>query len=63
MSTAAVTPEVVVGAPASTTPVTLTPAAIAKVREIMATQNPSSCWTADWCGWRWMFGFPVLHVV
>ena len=40
MSTAAVTPEVVVGAPASTTPVTLTPAAIAKVREIMATQNP-----------------------
>ena len=40
MSTAAVTPEVVVGAPASTTPVTLTPAAIDKVREIMATQNP-----------------------
>src|SRR4030081_3725932 len=40
MSTATVTPEVVVGAPASTTPVTLTPAAIAKVREIMATQTP-----------------------
>src|ERR1700727_2526531 len=40
MSTATVTPEVVVGAPASTTPVTLTPAAIAKGREIMATQNP-----------------------
>ena len=40
MSTAAVTPEVVVGAPASTTPVTLTPAAINKVREIMATQTP-----------------------
>jgi len=40
MSTAAVTPEVVVGAPASNTPVTLTPAAIAKVKEIMATQNP-----------------------
>ena len=40
MSTAAVTPEVVVGVPASTTPVTLTPAAIIKVREIMATQNP-----------------------
>src|SRR3982074_379379 len=40
MSTATVTPEVVVGAPASTTPVTLTPAAIAKVREIMATQDP-----------------------
>src|SRR5260370_8659297 len=40
MSTAAVTPEVVVGAPASATPVTLTPAAVAKVREIMATQNP-----------------------
>ena len=30
MSTATVTPEVVVGAPASTTPVTLTPAAIVK---------------------------------
>jgi iron-sulfur cluster assembly accessory protein len=40
MSTAAVTPEVVVGTPASTAPVTLTPAAINKVREIMATQNP-----------------------
>src|SRR6266853_3923144 len=40
MSTATVSPEVVVGAPASTTPVTLTPAAVAKVREIMATQNP-----------------------
>jgi Fe-S cluster assembly iron-binding protein IscA len=40
MSTAAVTPEVVVGVPSSTTPVTLTPAAINKVREIMATQNP-----------------------
>jgi iron-sulfur cluster assembly accessory protein len=37
--TPAVTPEVVVGTPAST-PVTLTPAAIAKVREIMATQDP-----------------------
>src|SRR6201994_1725691 len=41
MSTAAVTPEVVTGAPVtSTTPVTLTPAAISKVKEIMATQNP-----------------------
>ena len=40
MSTAAVTPEVVVGAPASTTPVTLTPNAVAKVKEIMASQNP-----------------------
>jgi len=38
--TPAVTPEVVVGAPTSTTPVTLTPAAIVKVREIMATQDP-----------------------
>ena len=38
--TPSVTPEVVVGTPASTTPVTLTPAAIVKVREIMATQNP-----------------------
>src|SRR6202142_3432701 len=37
--TPAITPEVVTGAPAST-PVTLTPAAIAKVREIMATQDP-----------------------
>src|SRR6202035_2031015 len=40
MSTAAVTPEVVVGAPVSTTPVTLTTAAITKVKEIMATQDP-----------------------
>src|SRR5260370_13814286 len=40
MSTASVTPEVVVGAPASPAPVSLTPAAIAKVRDIMATQNP-----------------------
>jgi iron-sulfur cluster assembly accessory protein len=40
MSTAAVTPEVVVGAPAATTPVTLTPNAITKVKEIMSTQNP-----------------------
>src|ERR1700712_3913565 len=38
--TPAVTPEVVVGTPASTKPVTLTPAAIVKVREIMTTQNP-----------------------
>src|SRR5271154_3843247 len=40
MSTAAVTPEVVVGAPASTTPVNLTPNTVAKVKEIMASQNP-----------------------
>ena len=43
MSTATVTPtpaEVVTGAPSSTTPVTLTPAAIAKVKEIMASQDP-----------------------
>jgi iron-sulfur cluster assembly accessory protein len=42
MSTASVTPtvpEVVTGTPAST-PVTLTSNAIAKVREIMATQDP-----------------------
>jgi iron-sulfur cluster assembly accessory protein len=42
MSTATATPtptaEVVTGAP--TTPVTLTPAAVAKVREIMSTQEP-----------------------
>ncbi len=42
MSTATVTPtptaEVVTGAPSSTTPVT--PAAVAKVREIMSTQDP-----------------------
>src|SRR5271156_4449701 len=44
MSTASVTPtptaEVVTGAPTSTQPVTLTPAAITKVKEIMATQEP-----------------------
>src|SRR6202161_2628764 len=42
MATATVTPtaEVVTGAPASTQPVNLTPAAIAKVKEIMATQDP-----------------------
>jgi iron-sulfur cluster assembly accessory protein len=46
MSTAAVTPEVVTGvevvdAPAvSKAPVVLTPAAIAKVKDIMATQDP-----------------------
>ena len=34
------TAEVVTGAPSSTTPVTLTPAAVAKVREIMSTQEP-----------------------
>ena len=41
MATASVVPEVV-EAPAatSTTPVTLTPAAIVKVKEIMATQDP-----------------------
>src|ERR1700753_1755700 len=42
MSTATVTPtpEVVTGKPASTQPVELTPNAIAKVKEIMATQDP-----------------------
>ena len=44
MSTAAVTPEVVTGAPgapaAKSQPVQLTPAAVAKVKEIMATQDP-----------------------
>jgi iron-sulfur cluster assembly accessory protein len=41
MSTAAVTPEVVTGAPETkSTPVALTPAAITKVKEIMATQDP-----------------------
>ena len=45
MATASVTPEVVtapevVNAPASTAPVVLTPAAIAKVKEIMSTQDP-----------------------
>ena len=42
MATATVTPaaEVVTGAPASTQPVTLTPSAIVKVKEIMATQDP-----------------------
>ena len=45
MATASVTPEVVtapevVNAPASTAPVVLTPAAIAKVKDIMSTQDP-----------------------
>jgi iron-sulfur cluster assembly accessory protein len=42
MATATVTPtpEVVTGMPKSQPPVTLTPAAIAKVKEIMATQDP-----------------------
>lgn len=42
MSTATVTPtpEVVTGVPASTQPVNLTATAIAKVKEIMATQDP-----------------------
>src|ERR1700750_1839622 len=42
MATATVTPtaEVVTGTPASTQPVSLTPAAISKVKEIMATQDP-----------------------
>ena len=42
MATASVTPtpEVVTGAPTSQSPVTLTPAAVTKVREIMATQAP-----------------------
>jgi iron-sulfur cluster assembly accessory protein len=40
MSTASVTPEVVTGDVPKSTPVTLTPAAITKVREIMATQDP-----------------------
>jgi len=42
MATATITPtpEVVTGAPKSQPPVTLTPSAIAKVREIMATQDP-----------------------
>ena len=42
MATASVipTPEVVTGAAKSQPPVSLTPAAIAKVREIMATQDP-----------------------
>lgn len=41
MSTAAVTPEVVTGTPTpKSQPVNLTPAAITKVKEIMATQDP-----------------------
>ncbi|MDW5264964.1 MULTISPECIES: iron-sulfur cluster assembly accessory protein [Acidobacteriaceae] len=42
MSTATVTPsaEVVTGAPTSNAPVNLTPSAITKVKEIMATQDP-----------------------
>ena len=40
MATASVTPEVVEAPVVSTAPVTLTAAATAKVREIMASQNP-----------------------
>lgn len=41
MSTASITPEIVEAPPvAAVTPVTLTDSAIAKVREIMATQDP-----------------------
>ena len=42
MSTATVTPsaEVVTGSPVPTAPVNLTPSAIAKVKEIMSTQDP-----------------------
>ena len=40
MATATVTPEVVNAPATSTTPVNLTSAAIGKVREIMATQDP-----------------------
>ena len=40
MSTAVVTPEVVEAPAAPSTPVKLTDSAIAKVREIMATQDP-----------------------
>ena len=63
MSTATVTPapaEVVTGTPASTTPVTLTPNAIAKVKEIMASQDPVPRWPADWRGGRRLLGVSVL---
>ena len=42
MATASVTPtaEVVTGTPTSSQPVSLTPNAVAKVKEIMATQDP-----------------------
>jgi len=40
MATAVVTPEVVNAPAAPSTPVVLTPSAIVKVREIMATQDP-----------------------
>lgn len=40
MSTATVTPEVVTATPAANMPVKLTPSAITKVKEIMATQDP-----------------------
>jgi len=40
MATAATTPEVVTGPAPTTQPVSLTPSAIAKVKEIMATQDP-----------------------
>ncbi len=40
MATAAITPEVATGPAPITQPVNLTPSAIAKVKEIMATQDP-----------------------
>ncbi len=65
MSTATVTPtaEVVTGAPASTQPVTLTPAAIDEGQGDYGDSGSGSCWAADWRGWRRMLGFPVLDVV
>jgi hypothetical protein len=56
MATATVTPEIVTGTPKPAAPVNLTPSAIAKVREIMATQDPVPA------GLR-MLGLPVLDVV
>ncbi len=54
------TPEV--GTPAKT-PVTLTPTAVSKVREIMAQQNTGAGRTAHRCGGRRMLWILLFHVI
>ena len=49
--------------PPKQAPLTLTDGAIAKVREIMATQDPASGRSAHWRGRRRMLRLPVLHVL
>ena len=64
MSTASVVPEVVeapVAAPSA--PVNLTDAAIIKVKEIMATQDPIPAGLRIGVVGGGMLGLPILHVV